>query len=102
MPERDRQLSCRRDGGEVLLARACSECEDKNRAAGPNSALRPGPPRSETRRACPLSCLVIRLWYLPGGLDCRTLGFSPRWLVIRRLLFHERYTPRAGILCSTV
>jgi hypothetical protein len=28
-------------------------------------------------RACPLSCSVIRLWYLPGGPDCRTLGFSP-------------------------
>jgi len=45
----DRQLSCRRDGDEVLLPRACSECEDKNRAAGPNSAPRPGPPRSECR-----------------------------------------------------
>jgi hypothetical protein len=49
MPEQDGQLSCGRDGGEVLLRRTCSECEDKYRAAGPNSALRLGPPRSEWR-----------------------------------------------------
>jgi len=61
MPEQDRQLSCRRDGGEVLLPGACSECEEKNRAAGPNSALRPAAIRMP--QACPLSCSMFEWAY---------------------------------------
>jgi hypothetical protein len=88
MPEQDRPLACRRDGGDVLLPRACSECEDKNRAAAPTGAA--SRPASITMpRACPLSRLVIRLWHLPGGPDCRALGFRPRWPVIKRSLFHR-------------
>jgi hypothetical protein len=98
MPEQNSQLSCRRDGGEVLLPRACSECEDKNRAASPNSALRPGRCDQNAARAPAI------LLGDPPVVSARRSGLSharvsARWPVIRRLLFHW---PCARILCSTV